>query len=94
MLHHRCLYHGCLKCYPENCGSTRHPRTKLTMTQLFNQTMDKKNDLKQAGYRYVSMWECQWREMMTRNDVRNFVQGLNIQDRLDPRDAFYGGGYQ
>ena len=44
------------------------------------------------GYKYVCIWEHDWlRQVRENRDVRDFVATLDIQERLDPRESFFGG---
>jgi hypothetical protein len=45
-----CKFHGCQKCYKQG-------------QQLYNTTMERENILKAAGYKVVSIWECEWYEI-------------------------------
>ena len=54
--------------------------------------MIKKKVLTDLGYKYVCLWEHDWlKKVKDDPDVREYVVGLDIQDRLDPRDSFFGG---
>ena len=42
--------------------------------------------------KYVCIWEHDWlKQVREDTDVQNFVDNLDIQDQLDPRDSFFGG---
>ena len=44
------------------------------------------------GYKYVDVWEHQFHNMVGANPVmKEFVQSLDIESRLDPRESFFGG---
>jgi hypothetical protein len=38
-----------------------HPRAKMTFGQLYVKTMERKEKLRQAGYKVVSIWESEWK---------------------------------
>ena len=44
-----CKFHGCQKCYSQG-------------QELYNITMERDNILKAAGYKIISIWECEWYE--------------------------------
>jgi len=45
-----------------------------------------------AGVNVVEMWGCEWDQYKKENpDCAAFVARLNITERLNPRDAFFGG---
>lgn len=63
------------------------------MDQLFALTKIKENVLtRDLRFKYVCIWEHDWlKRIRDESDVRDFVSGLDIQERLDPRDSFFGG---
>ena len=54
---HGCFRHGCQKVFS---GSTTNHVTNSTMEDLHQGTLDKKQYLENLGYRYVSIWECDY----------------------------------
>ena len=88
---HGCFYHGCPHCFPN-----RHIPIKMhdrqTPDDLYRRTQAKDQAIQQAGYALQTMWECEWTRLKNeRYDIQEFVDGLGLVDRLEPRDAFYGG---
>ena len=62
------------------------------MDQLYDLTQIKKKTLKELGYRYVCIWEHQWSKIVREDsEVRDIVANLDVQERLDPRESFFGG---
>ena len=53
--------------------------------------VDQKHALLTARvYHVVTIWECQWNALKQSNpEVRGFVASLNLQDLMNPRDAFF-----
>lgn len=89
---HGCVWHGCLKCYPNDRLKTRTPRTNQSMNELYALTMEKKSIIKQMGYSYVCIWEHEFSKRVENDEhIKDFIKGLDVQTRLDPRDGFYGG---
>lgn len=87
-----CVYHGCPECFPTDRTKTKHPVTKHTMSELHYTTKKKEKELKAMGYRYVCIWEHEFRNQIKMNDAMNqFVSGLDLTERLHPRDSFFGG---
>ena len=86
-----CLWHGCSTCYPDR--TVKVPKTNQSLDQLYALTMIKKKVLTEdLRFKYVCIWEHDWTKLVSENtEVRDFVAGLEIQERLDPRDPFYGG---
>ena len=59
---------------------------------MYALTMRKAAKLKQLGYRVVSIWEHSFRkEIETNEELRDFVEMLDIPSRLVPRESFFGG---
>lgn len=46
-----------------------HPRTHLTMHEHYTQTMEREQELRNAGYVVITMWESDWQTL--RNSRRN-----------------------
>jgi hypothetical protein len=62
------------------------------MDQLYALTMRKEAKLKELGYKVVSIWEHDFRKQLQDDkEVRDFVQMLDLQERIKLREAFYGG---
>ena len=90
MSHYRCLYHGCEECHPDR--EVQHPRTKEPVSVLFVKTQKRLEKLKQLGYKVVVLWEHEFHEQVTSNPtMKEYVQSLDIQGRLKPRESFFGG---
>ena len=60
------------------------------MGTLNDQTIEKRDTIKNAGYNHVSTYECQ---LAKNKDVRKFAKNFTqeIVEPLNPKDAFYGG---
>ena len=87
-----CYFHGCMKCYPNR--TERHTRLdNRQMWEVREQTKERIAKLRSlAGVNVVEMWGCEWDQYKKENpDCAAFVAGLNITERLNPRDAFFGG---
>ena len=84
---HGCVWHGC-----RTCNHGKHPYTKQSQAELFALTMKKMKFLKEKGYKYRCIWECQYEKLLENNaEMREFVQSLDIQSRLCARESFFGG---
>ena len=89
---HGCLFHGCLKCFPHERSTLKHPYTEQTLNELYRATEVKKKRLQELGYNYVEMWECEFKTCLRENvELTAFAKECDITTRLDPRDAFFGG---
>ncbi|KAK2834690.1 hypothetical protein Q7C36_015391 [Tachysurus vachellii] len=87
----RCFYHGCEKCFP---SSAPHPLNhNVSFGGVRLKSMEKIKYLQDTHNLHVTtIWEHEWREMME-NDARviNFLEEFDFPERLNPRDALYGG---
>ncbi|XP_041349362.1 uncharacterized protein LOC121368687 [Gigantopelta aegis] len=89
---HGCLWHGCRHCFPHERSTTTHPRTNQSIEELYALTCRKREVLKVKGYKVIEMWEHQFQDHLKSNlEMKHFVTSLDLQDRLDPRDSFFGG---
>ena len=62
------------------------------MDQLYALTKIKEKALKDLGFSYVCIWEHEWIKKVTADPyVKDFLASFDIQDRLDPRESFFGG---
>ncbi|OOY33735.1 hypothetical protein BOV88_13700, partial [Solemya velum gill symbiont] len=62
------------------------------MNELYALTLKKKSYIKSLGMKYVSVWDHEFRDQI-KNDpkLRHFIDSLELVDRLEPRDSFFGG---
>ncbi|XP_069108950.1 uncharacterized protein [Argopecten irradians] len=89
---HGCYWHGCKECYPESRRDTKTVRTGQSMGELWYLTQKKKEYIQSLGITYVDIWEHQFETLMKATpEVERYVEDLDIQSRLEPRDSFYGG---
>ena len=86
-----CYWHGCEVCYPNR--TEKHFRLDgRTMYEVREKTRETVTKLRSAGYNVRQMWGCQWKKEKQDNaDCSAYVQDLRFTDRLNPRDAFFGG---
>ena len=90
-----CVFHGCPKCTPPKGKSYYNYRT---FEDLYTETMNREQDLHDAGYKVVSIFECEWKEELsnheeTRQMYLTFVKP-SIPDMKEPmslRDGLFGG---
>ena len=87
-----CVFHGCSSCYPSQRTQIKIERTKQTMNELRALTLKKEKYIREQGMNYICIWEHEFKQLLeTNTDAAKFIESLNIQDRLDPRDSFFGG---
>ena len=81
-----CFWHGYPSCYKSNIVNSKNQKD---MGTLNDQTIEKRETIKKAGYKHVSIYECQ----LTKNkDFQKFTKNFTqeVVEPLNPRDAFYG----
>ena len=85
-----CNWHGCELCFPSDRESTMNKG--ISMAQLYRDTQVRENRLREMGYKIISIWGCQFKqEQDSNNEVKKFVDNLDIQDSINLRDAYFGG---
>ena len=82
-----CFWHGCPNCYKPNIINSKSQRD---MGTLNDQTIGKRDTIKNAGYNHVSTYECQ---LPKNKDFQKFAKNFTqeIVEPLNPCHAFYGG---
>ena len=84
-----CYYHGCLHLYSVD---QVHPVLKISIEQINTQQEKVYDALRADGYTVVVKRECDFRkEVAEKAEIKEFVEGLDVQTCLDPRNAFMGG---
>ena len=87
-----CFYHGCKLCFPNQRRQIKLPRTNQSLEELFALTLKREQCIRFLGFEQVTIWEHEFNQLLQTNEtVANFVNSLDIQDRLEPRQAFFGG---
>lgn len=72
--------------------TTVNPVNDTNMGELYASTMEKMRIIKENGYTYICIWECDFKqELATNLAMKQYIQGLEIVSPLEPRDAFFGG---
>jgi hypothetical protein len=90
--YHGCIFHGCPTCFPNDRDNIKHPRTAQSMEELYALTMKKKQYIESLGLHYVCNWEHEFHQQYKQNyDMKKFIDDLDIVERLNPRDSFFGG---
>ena len=90
--YHGCIFHGCRKCYPKQGNLPRFCHPDRTANEVREATLQKEENLRQEGYRVISMWGCQFAEKKkTDPELIQFLESFEFVPPLNPRDAFFGG---
>lgn len=86
---HGDYWHGNSKCYS---AKTLNKVQGMTIGDLYRRTLEKRRYLESLGYIYLQMWESDFdRAVESMEEMKSFVENLEIISLLEPRDAFYGG---
>lgn len=87
-----CPYHGCPTCFPVDRGETKHPLTDQSMNELYALTVKKQVYIERLGMKYVGIWDHEFKQHREdKSQLQNFIDSLDIAERLDPRYSFFGG---
>ena len=75
-----CKFHGCRKCFPNEIG-------------VYNRTMEKLNILEAAGYKVISISECDWYKIKAElsSERRKAIDKQATDEHINIRDALFGG---
>lgn len=79
---HGCFWHGCTTCFSRNT-------TNPVMSDLYQKTMDKQRFIEQEGYKYISIWECDFSRQCKENiDMKAFIDLVDISAPWNPEMHF------
>ena len=99
---HSCYYHGCPAHY-ESSAPTPHRVRKTTnhkgetvykqmkFGNLLSNTITRMENIKEAGFNVVEMWECKWDNICKKFHLPTSKKELEHIKCLIPRDAYFGG---
>lgn len=66
--------------------------TSQSMEELYTITKKRAQELKRLGYKLVIVWEHEFMKQITRSEpLQIYLSRLDIQERLNPRESFFGG---
>lgn len=83
-LFHGCFHHGCRRCFDPRVV---HPLKKKPMWLIYNQTLQKDQELCDAGFEVVVMWEHEFNASKgTDPSVQHFLSTLDVKDVGFPTD--------
>ena len=82
-----CFWHGCQKCFSNDMINTKNQMDMLTLRK---RTQTKNDEIRNAGYKLVEVYECELKE---NKEFKNFFKTWDREyiEPLNPRDAFFGG---
>jgi len=71
-----CFWHGCKKCF---CEEKVNNVNGKTMKFLYDRTIDRENSLIKNGFKLVTIWECEFNEMINdENKLNNYLYNLKL----------------
>ncbi|XP_072392265.1 uncharacterized protein [Diabrotica undecimpunctata] len=82
--YHGCFWHGPPECFAPN--TVNHINNE-TISDLYERSIRRASQIKDAGYNIVEMWECEW---IKSKECKN-APIPQIVEPLKPREAFFGG---
>jgi len=83
--YHGCFWHGCPRCHkPDFVNNVR----KMSMEDLYEETVERTRKLRAGGYEVVEMWGCQWKRTAA---CKRLMKTIEFVEPLNPRDALFGG---
>ena len=86
-----CFYHGCIKCFRNNRHRKHNCHPDRTISEIYEATCKKTEQLRQAGYTVIDKWECQFEnEKKTDKQLQDFLKTFELVESLNPRDVFFG----
>ncbi|KAG8192310.1 hypothetical protein JTE90_002131 [Oedothorax gibbosus] len=87
--YHGCFYHGCQLCYNPDVVN---PVSGFSMRSLAQKTSETTSKLRELGYTVIEKWEHDFlKEKKSNGELLKFLETHEVEDRLNPRDAFFGG---
>ncbi|KAJ3640231.1 hypothetical protein Zmor_003543 [Zophobas morio] len=62
------------------------------MEDLYEQTIERSEQIKKAGYNLIEMWECNWiKSKEYKEEMKQIKSKYKEIEELNPRNAFFGG---
>ena len=86
--YHGCFFHGCPRCFQQDRQRVYFPMGR-SMEDLYDKTMDRTNELRDARYRVVEKWGHVWDA--EREQHVPFPSWINDQFPTLSRQVLYGG---
>ena len=61
--YHGCHVHGCKECFPNRDDKDAYDNK--THEENYQNTLRKKIFCEEHGYKYIEMWDCQWKKIIS-----------------------------
>ena len=89
---HGCFFHACPDCFPKQRHRRHNCHPDRTLAEVYEATCKKTQQLRDAGYTVIEMWECDFQEQKkTDPALQEFLGTFELVEPLNPRDSFFGG---
>lgn len=84
-----CFFHGCTVCFDSHIVN---PLNGTLMGSLNRKTKETTEKLRLQGYTVIEKWEHEFvKEKKEDRELGSFISTHTVQERLNPRDSFFGG---
>lgn len=89
---HGCFFHACPECFPKQHYRRHNCHPDRSLAEVHEATCKKTEQLRNAGYTVIEMWECDFEEQKKTNPaLQEFLATFELVEPLNPRDSFFGG---
>ena len=61
------------------------------MKDVYTETLERGERLKALVFNFKSIWEHDFRKLQETEEMKEFLDGSDFVQSIDPRDAFFGG---
>ena len=61
------------------------------MKDVYTETLERGERLKALGFNVKTIWEHDFRKLQETEEMKEFLDGSDFVQSIDPRDAFFGG---
>lgn len=79
-----------MRCFPH--PGTKNAVNNKQMYDLYQHTIVRELCIKSRGIKVETLWECDYEKQLKSNTaMKDFIDKVNLQDKINPRDAFFGG---
>ena len=83
------IWHGNPKCYSSN---TLNKVVEVSMGDHYQRTLDKRRYLESLGFTYLQMLKSDFdRAVESTDEMKSFIEHLELASPLQPRNALSGG---
>ena len=84
--YHGCIFHGCTMCFPDRFRTTGIGGVPHV---VYERTMKRQKRFESLGYRVITAWGHEMNDLP--KDEKIYFDNVDVQPRLLPSKAFFGG---